>query len=145
MNSKHQDTFLHYLNARRVLTSAFHPQTNGQTERQNQTLEQYLRCYYSLEQNNQACQISIREFAYNDSVYSTTRVTPFQAYYRMHPRGADWLDSALGEGESLIGAGLAERVIELQQECCRKIKAANTYQKEYANKHCALILFKVED
>jgi transposase InsO family protein len=77
MNSKHWDTFLHYLNARRVLSSAYHPQTNGQTERQNQTLKQYLRCYCALEQDNWAVWILIGEFAYNNSVHSTTSVTPF--------------------------------------------------------------------
>ena len=44
-----------------------------------------------------------------------------------------------------MGAGLAERVIDLQQECRRKIKAANAYQKEYADKHRAPIPFKVGD
>jgi hypothetical protein len=145
MNSKHWDTFLHYLNARRVLTSAFHPQTDGQTERQNQTLEQYLRCYCSLEQDDWALWISVGEYAYNDSMHSTTGVTPFQAYYGRHPRSADWPDMALGEGESPMGARLAEKVIELQQECRRKIKAANAYQKAYADKHRSAIPFKVGD
>jgi hypothetical protein len=54
MNAKYWDTFQHYLNSRRVLSSAYHPQTDGQTERQNQTLEQYLRCYCSLEQDDWA-------------------------------------------------------------------------------------------
>jgi hypothetical protein len=145
MNSKHWDTFLHYLNARRVLTSAFHPQTDGQTERQNQTLEQYLRCYCTLEQDDWALWISVGEFAYNDSVHSTTGVTPFQAYHGRHPRGADWPDMTQGEGESPMALSLAEKVIELQQECRRKIKAANNYQKAYADKHRATIPFTTGD
>jgi hypothetical protein len=145
MNSRHWDTFLHYLNARRVLTSAFHPQTDGQTERQNQTLEQYLRCFCALEQDDWALWISVGEFAYNDSVHSTTGVTPFQAYHGRHPRGADWPKMALGEGESPMATEVAQRVIELQQECRRKIKAANAYQEEYANKHRAPIPFRVGD
>lgn len=145
MNAKHWDTFLHYLNSRRVLTLAFYPQTDGQTERQNQTLEQYLRCYCSLEQDDWALWISIGEYAYNDSVHSTTGVTPFQAYHGMHPRGADWPDMPLGEGESPMALGLAARVIELQRECRNKIKAANAYQKDHADKRRAPIPFKIGD
>jgi hypothetical protein len=49
MNAKYWKTFNYYLNLKRVLTLAFHPETDGQTKRQNQTLEQYLRCYCTLE------------------------------------------------------------------------------------------------
>jgi len=68
MNAKHWKTFNHYINSMRVLSSAYHPQTDGQTERQNQTLEQYLRCYCCLEQDDWARWLPIAEFAYNDSL-----------------------------------------------------------------------------
>jgi transposase InsO family protein len=145
MNSKHWDTFLHYLNARRVLSSAYHPQTDGQTERQNQTLEQYLRCYCALEQDDWAVWISIGEFAYNDSVHSTTGVTPFRAYYGMNPRSADWPEMALGVGESPMAHQVAAKVIELQQECRKKIEVANAYQKAYADKRRTSIPFSKGD
>jgi hypothetical protein len=77
MNANYWETFNHYLNSRRVLTSAFHPENDGQTERQNQTLEQYLQIYCTLEQDDWALWISVAEFAYNDSVHATTGVTPF--------------------------------------------------------------------
>ena len=77
MNAKHWKTFNYYLNARRILTSAYHPQTDGQTERQNQMLEQYLCCYCTLEQDNWALWISLAEFAYNDSIHATIGTTPF--------------------------------------------------------------------
>jgi hypothetical protein len=134
MNAKHWKTFNHYLNARRVLTSAYHPQTDGQTERQNQTLEQYLRVYCTLEQDDWALWISIAEFAYNDSIHATTGTTPFRANLGLDPRSAKWPTQPLKEGESPLARGVAAKVIELQQQCKNKITAANAYQKEYADK-----------
>lgn len=145
MNSSHWKTFLHYLNSRRVLTSAYHPQTDGQTERQNQTLEQYLRCYCTLEQDDWALWISVGEYAYNDSIHATTGVTPFQAYYGMHPRSADWPKQAQSGGETPIAYRTATRILELQRECKEKIRKAQEYQKQYADKKRLPIPFKVGD
>lgn len=145
MNAKYWDTFQHYLNSRRVLSSAYHPQTDGQTERQNQTLEQYLRCYCSLEQDDWALWMSIAEFAYNDSLHATIGTTPFLANHGVAPRGADWPSIPLGQGESPLGRQIATRVLSLQQECKRKIIAANAYQQEYQNKSRLPIPFGVGD
>lgn len=145
MNAKHWKTFNHYLNSRRVLTSAYHPQTDGQTERQNQTLEQYLRCYCTLEQDDWALWISIAEFAYNDSIHATTGTTPFRAYHGLDPRSANWPNQPLGEGESPLGLEVATKVLSLQAECKRKIIAANAYQKAYADKKRLPITFKEGD
>jgi len=141
MNSKYWDSFCHYLSTQRVLSSAFHPQTDGQTERQNQTLEQYLRCYCCLEQDDWTTWLPIAEFAYNDSAHATTGITPFKAYYGADPRAPDWPGEPLGEGDSPLATGIAARVLALQSECKRKIEAANAYQEKYANKkrkHLAL-------
>ena len=131
MKAKYWDTFQYYLSARRILSSAFHPQTDGQTERQNQTLEQYLRCYCSLEQDDWALWISIGEFAYNDSVHATTKTTPFLANHGMAPRGAEWPTIALNKGEAPPGRQIAAKVIELQRNCKENILQANKYQEEY--------------
>lgn len=131
MNAKYWDTFHYYLNSRRVLSSAYHPQTDGQTERQNQTLEQYLRCYCALEQDDWALWVLIAEFAYNDSVHSTTGTTPFRAYHGLDPNGPEWPNSPLREGESPLGFATADKVLSIQKECRSKILAANSYQEEY--------------
>jgi len=59
------------------LSTAFHPQTDGQTERQNQTMEQYLRAFCNYEQDNWVELMPLAEFAYNNAIHASTRMTPF--------------------------------------------------------------------
>ena len=68
------------------LSSAHHPQTDGQTERVNQILEQYLRCTVSYQQEDWVDFLAMAEFAYNNSIHASTRVSPFFANYGFHPR-----------------------------------------------------------
>jgi transposase InsO family protein len=65
------------LNVRLALSSAFHPQTDGQTERVNQSLEVMLRAYINHCQTNWDLLLTGAEFAYNDSVHASTGFTPF--------------------------------------------------------------------
>ena len=75
----------YHLNIKRKLSTAFHPQTDGQTERQNQTLEQYLRGYINYQQDDWVRLLPMAEFAYNNSRHSVTGVSPFYAYTGTHP------------------------------------------------------------
>ena len=65
---------------------AYHSQTDGQTERLNQDVEQYLRLFVSQRQNDWPEWIACAEFAYNNKVHSATKVSPFYANYGQHPR-----------------------------------------------------------
>jgi transposase InsO family protein len=67
------------------LSTAYHPQTNGQTERTNQTIEQYLRHYINYRQDDWAEFLPLAQFAYNNAMHSTTKETPFFANYGYHP------------------------------------------------------------
>jgi hypothetical protein len=66
-------------------TSGYHPQGDGQTERVNQTLEQYLRCYCNYQQDNWAALLPLAEFAYNNAPNETTGTSPFFANKGYHP------------------------------------------------------------
>lgn len=59
------------------LSTAFHPQSDGQTERANRTLEEMLRSYVSYKQNDWDLFLPALEFAYNNSVNPSTGFTPF--------------------------------------------------------------------
>ena len=68
------------------LSTAYHPETDSQTERTNQELEQYLRMYVNHRQNNWAEWLAIAEFAFNNKVHTATKTSPFQVNYGREPR-----------------------------------------------------------
>ena len=74
-----------HLNINHRLSTAFHPQTDGQTERQVQTMEQYLPAFCNYEQDNRVELLPLAEFAYNNSIHHSTRMTRFWANYHYHP------------------------------------------------------------
>jgi len=63
------------------LLMAYHLQMDGQTERTNQELEQYLRMYVNHRQNNWAEWLATAEFAFNNKVHTATKTSPFQVNY----------------------------------------------------------------
>jgi len=68
------------------LSTAYHPETDGQTERLNAVLEQYLRCYVEYLQDDWNSFLSLAEFATNNHASETTGLSPFFANYGMDPR-----------------------------------------------------------
>src|SRR3979490_1253648 len=66
-------------------TTAYHPQADGQTERVNQELEQYLRLFINERQDNWDNLLSMAEFQYNNHVHSATQQTPFMLDTSRHP------------------------------------------------------------
>lgn len=69
-----------------AMSTAFHPQIDGQTERANQTLESILRAFVDHRQTNWDLLLSAAEFAYNNSVNTSTGFSPFLLNYGFHPR-----------------------------------------------------------
>jgi hypothetical protein len=63
------------------LISAYHPQTDGQTEVVNKCLETYLRCFAFEKQHQWAQWLPLAEWWYNTSYHTATRMTPFEAVY----------------------------------------------------------------
>ena len=66
-------------------TSGYHPEGDSQTERTNQTLEQYIRVYCNYQQDNWSELLPLAEFAYNNAPSATTGVSPFFANKGYHP------------------------------------------------------------
>ena len=59
------------------LFMVYHLQTDGQIEKTNQELEQYLRIYINHRQNNWSEWLVIAEFAFNNKVHTATKTLPF--------------------------------------------------------------------
>lgn len=67
------------------MSSSYHPQTDGQTERANKTVEEMLRCYVNSKGVDWDVHLPAMEFAYNSSVHATTGFTPFYLVYGREP------------------------------------------------------------
>lgn len=83
--SKFWQALMKRLDIKSKLSTAFHPQTDGQTERLNQVIEQYLRSYVNFEQDDWVDLLPTAQMAYNASKTNTTHVSPFFANYGYDP------------------------------------------------------------
>jgi len=73
------------LDIKQKLSTAFHSKTDDQTERVNQSLEQYLRMFSNYEQNNWTELLLMAEFAYNNLITSATSLSLFYTNYEYYP------------------------------------------------------------
>jgi len=99
------------------LSTAYHPQTDGQTERVNQELEQYLRVFIDHRQEQWLDWLGMAEFAYNNKVHAATKISPFKVNYGQDPR--------MGfEGRRKGKYEAAEKFIEKMKKIQKEVKAA---------------------
>ena len=73
------------LGTRQALSTSFHPQTDGQTERTNRILEEMLRHYVSAQHDDWDEHLPMAEFAVNNAWQESTKQTPFFLNYGRHP------------------------------------------------------------
>jgi hypothetical protein len=125
------------LGMRRNLSTAFHPQTDGQTERINALLEQYLRCYCNYNQDDWVRLLPLAEFAYNNSKSTTTGVTPFMMNYGYHPRfevtERDVKEVGLPAHVRNNVETFVSKMKEMEEYCRHEMKYAQALQAEYAD------------
>jgi len=125
------------------LSTVFYPQTDGQTERVNQELEQYLRIFIDHRQEQWPEWLGTAEFAYNNKVHSSTRMLPFKANYGQDPRmGFKGRKKGKYEGaEKFI-----KKIKEIQEEAKAALGKAQEEMKRYADKKRAKVdNYKVGD
>ena len=120
------------LGTKRNTSTAYHPQTDGQSEITNQTLEQYLRCFTTYHQDNWTALLPFAEFAYNNSVHASTKMTPFFANYGYNPRFNPGVptDTVNPSAEKHI-----LEIIAIQEFLKITLAEAQTNYKKYADRH----------
>jgi len=87
--SKTWKEFLQLSRIQPRISTAFHPQTDRQTERLNQTIKAYLRAFVSTKQDDWRRLLPMAEFAYNNTVTIGNGMSPFYGNYGFHPVAMD--------------------------------------------------------
>ncbi|GJW81574.1 putative nucleotidyltransferase, ribonuclease H [Tanacetum coccineum] len=124
-------------------STAFHPQTDGQSERTIQTLEDMLRACALEWTGSWDEYLCLVEFAYNNSWHASIKAAPFELLYGRKCRAPICWDEV---GERLIeGPELIEITNEKVVVAKEKLKEARSRQKSYADKHRRDLEFQVGD
>ena len=96
------------------MLTAFHPQTDGQTERLNAVMEQYLRSYINDLQDDWSSWLPLAEFAANNYSSDATQLSPFFALHGYHPRATTNLvptiDPTPADPDALASATALEEI-----------------------------------
>ena len=133
------------LHIKRRLSTAFHPQTDGQTERQNQTLEQYLRCYINFRQDNWVDHLPMAEYVYNNSLHAATKLTPFFSLMGYDPSFEINAETDIPEGEAPLATERVKEIIAHREEAVVRLQEARASQERYVNAKHLPIQFRKGD
>jgi transposase InsO family protein len=137
--------FMFLLQVHRSLSTAYHPQTDGQTERLNSVLEQYLRSFINYEQDDWVDLLPMAEFAYNNSVHASTKETPFRVLYGYDPRVIELQTNIENEPPAQDVQVRAERLASFRRRVHEDLIKAREYQEKYYSKNKIAKTYKIGD
>ena len=125
------------------LSTAFHPQTDGQAERTIQTLEDMLRACVIDFKGSWDDHLPLIEFAYNNSYHSSIKMAPYEALYGRKCRSPiGWFEV----GETLLfGPDLVYQAIEKVKVIQQRLKTAQSRHKSYADSRRRGLEFSLGD
>jgi len=125
------------------MSTTFNSQTDGQIERVNQELEQYLRMFIDHKQEQWPDWLGTVEFAYNNKVHSSTKTSLFKANYGQDPR----IGFEVRKKRNYQGAGkFVTKIKEIQKKAKAALKKAQEEMKKYTDKKRGEVdKYKVED
>ena len=129
--AKFWKSFQRSLGTRVNLSTAFHPQTDGQAERTIQTLEDMLRTCALDFKGSWVEHLPLIEFAYNNSYHSSIKMAPYEALYGRKCRSPiGWFE--VGE-TTLLGPDLVQQAMEKVKVIQQRLKTAQSRHKSYAD------------
>jgi hypothetical protein len=124
-------------------SSAYHPQTDGQTERTNQVLEDMLRACALKHGGSWEKSLPYAEFSYNNSYQASLKMSPFEALYGRKCRTPLYWDQT-GERQ-FFGPELIQEAEEQVRMIRENLRIAQSRQKSYADNRRRLLEFKEGD
>ncbi|GJW37841.1 putative reverse transcriptase domain-containing protein [Tanacetum coccineum] len=125
------------------MSTAYHPETNGQSERTIQTLEDMIRACVMDFGGSWDTHLLLVEFSYNNSFHKSIKCAPFEALYGRKCRSpVMWAE--VGESQ-LIGPEIMQETTEKIMQIKERLKMARSRQKSYADKRRKPLEFKVGD
>jgi hypothetical protein len=133
----------HSLGTKLIRSSAYHPQTDGQTKRISQILKDMLRaCVIQYDKNWDKC-LALVEFSHNNSYQSSLKMAPFEALYGRRCRTPlSWSQTS---ERKIFGPNLVTEAEEKVKIIQNNLKAAQSRQKSYADKRRKPLQFEVGD
>uniref|UniRef100_A0A8R7PBH5 Integrase catalytic domain-containing protein n=1 Tax=Triticum urartu TaxID=4572 RepID=A0A8R7PBH5_TRIUA len=125
------------------MSSAYHPQTDGTTERVDQCLESYLRCFVHACPHRWFQWLHQAEFWYNTFKHSTLGASPFETLYGHPPRHFGIVDAS-GTAPSDLVDWMHERAL-MTALLKQQLERARQRMKDLADKHRSECSFAVGD
>jgi transposase InsO family protein len=129
--SNYWATLMAEIGIQRKLSTAYHPQTDGQTERTNRTMKTYLKIYSNHSQNNWVSLLPMAQMAYNDKRSEATGQTP---YFANHGRNPNLFQRTLPSPRAEAAIKSAEEMKEVYETIQNKMLNAQRNSITYANK-----------
>ncbi len=141
---------------RRSMSTAYHPQTDGQTERMNRVLEDMLRHYVSPTQQDWDVHLPMVEFAINNAYQESTQTTPFMLNYGLHPHTPASIniqgDGPVHQAQKLSKSGrtsfancFADEMQRIVTHARKLLLSAQQRQKAYHDRKARAKQFNVGD
>ncbi|WMV46948.1 hypothetical protein MTR67_040333 [Solanum verrucosum] len=122
------------------LSTAFHPQTDGQAERTIQTLEDMLKACVIDFKGNWDDHLPLNEFSYNNSCHSNIQMAPYEALYgRRCKSPIGWFEVCE------VGPDLVHQAMEKVKVIQERLKTAQSHQKSYTDVRRRALEFEVDD
>ncbi|KAD2392908.1 hypothetical protein E3N88_39885 [Mikania micrantha] len=141
--SRFWQSFQKALGTRLNFSTAYHPQTDGQSERTIQTLEDMLRACVIDFGGSWDDHLPLMDFSYNNSYHSSIQTAPFEALYGKKCR-TPFCWSEIGENQ-LSGPEIVQETTDNVFQIRERLKAARDRQKSYADRRRKSLEFNVGD
>lgn len=129
-----------------LFSSAYHPQTDGQTEVVNRSLGNLLRCLVGDNLKSWDLKLPQAEFAHNSALNRSTSLSPFEVVYGLIPRGpTDLLPLPTSSNSDRRAADFITDIQRVHGQTKTRLESATVEYKSRADTHRRHVLFKVGD